>query len=132
MIRDLDRLAGRTFDLLVVGGGIYGLTIAYDASQRGFSGGLLEGDALWRGAEGGALRASGLWQRYVCQSPSDDPWGAPLSSEAGPPARPRIDERTPDPGSNCATCRPSPSGRGPRTPILVDRQNGHACWIHGR
>ena len=31
MTRDLDRLTGRTFDVLVVGGGIYGLTIAYDA-----------------------------------------------------------------------------------------------------
>ena len=36
MIRDLDRLTGQTFDVLVVGGGIYGLTIAYDAAQRGF------------------------------------------------------------------------------------------------
>ena len=37
MIRDLDRLTGQTFDVLVVGGGIYGLTIAYDAAQRGLS-----------------------------------------------------------------------------------------------
>src|SRR6478752_8287316 len=42
MIRDLDRLAGRTFDLLVVGGGVYGLTIAYDAAQRGLSVALVE------------------------------------------------------------------------------------------
>jgi len=27
MNRDLDRLTGHTFDLLVVGGGVYGLTI---------------------------------------------------------------------------------------------------------
>ena len=37
LIRDLDRLTARTFDILVVGGGIYGLTIAYDAAQRGLS-----------------------------------------------------------------------------------------------
>ena len=37
MIRDVDRLAGHTFDVLVVGGGIYGLTIAYDVAQRGLS-----------------------------------------------------------------------------------------------
>ena len=32
MIRDIDRLTARTFDLLVVVGGIYGLAIAYDAA----------------------------------------------------------------------------------------------------
>jgi len=37
MFRDIDRLTARTFDLLVVGGGIYGLTIAYDAAQRGLA-----------------------------------------------------------------------------------------------
>lgn len=42
MIRDLSSLAGREFDLLVVGGGIYGLTIAYDAAQRGLSVALVE------------------------------------------------------------------------------------------
>src|SRR6185503_3397679 len=42
MIRDLDRLTGRTFDLLVVGGGIYGLTIAYDAAQRGLAVALID------------------------------------------------------------------------------------------
>lgn len=42
MIRDLLRLAEREFDVLVVGGGIYGLTIAYDAAQRGLSVALVE------------------------------------------------------------------------------------------
>ena len=42
MIRDLARLAEREFDVLVVGGGIYGLTIAYDAAQRGLSVGLID------------------------------------------------------------------------------------------
>jgi len=43
LIRDLPRLAEREFDVLVVGGGIYGLTIAYDAAQRGLSVALVEG-----------------------------------------------------------------------------------------
>lgn len=38
----MSALATREFDLLVVGGGIYGLTIAYDAAQRGLSVGLIE------------------------------------------------------------------------------------------
>jgi glycerol-3-phosphate dehydrogenase len=33
--RDLETLAGTTFDLLVIGGGIHGLAIAYDAASRG-------------------------------------------------------------------------------------------------
>lgn len=42
MLRDPAALSRRTFDLLVVGGGIYGLTIAYDAAQRGLSVALIE------------------------------------------------------------------------------------------
>ena len=42
VIRDLPRLAERKFDVLVVGGGIYGLTIAYDAAQRGLSVALID------------------------------------------------------------------------------------------
>ena len=42
MIRELTRLADREFDVLVVGGGIYGLAIAYDAAQRGLSVALVE------------------------------------------------------------------------------------------
>ena len=42
MIRYLDRLTARTFDVLVIGGGICGLTIAYDAAQRGLAVGLVE------------------------------------------------------------------------------------------
>jgi glycerol-3-phosphate dehydrogenase len=42
VIRDLSSLAGREFDLLVVGGGIYGLAISYDAAQRGLAVALVE------------------------------------------------------------------------------------------
>jgi glycerol-3-phosphate dehydrogenase len=42
VIRDLPRLAELEFDVLVVGGGIYGLTIAYDSAQRGLSVALIE------------------------------------------------------------------------------------------
>ena len=42
VIRDLPRLAEREFDVLVVGGGIYGLATAYDAAQRGLSTALID------------------------------------------------------------------------------------------
>ena len=50
MIRDLEALTGRTFDVLVVGGGIYGLAIAYDAAQRGLGVALVERHDFGSGA----------------------------------------------------------------------------------
>lgn len=40
--RHLARLGASPFDVLVVGGGIYGLTIAYEAASRGLSAALIE------------------------------------------------------------------------------------------
>jgi glycerol-3-phosphate dehydrogenase len=40
--RDLSRLEAASFDVLVVGGGIYGLAIAYEAASRGLSTALVE------------------------------------------------------------------------------------------
>jgi glycerol-3-phosphate dehydrogenase len=65
MIRDLDRLAGHTFDLLVVGGGIYGLTIAYDAAQRGLSVALIERDDFGSGTSFNHLRTIHGGLRYL-------------------------------------------------------------------
>ncbi|MCX6552494.1 MAG: FAD-dependent oxidoreductase [Acidobacteria bacterium] len=49
MTRDLALLAGKRFDVLVIGGGIHGLAVAYDAAQRGYSVALVD-----RGDFGGA------------------------------------------------------------------------------
>ena len=65
MIRDLDRLTGRTFDVLVVGGGIYGLAIAYDAAQRGLSVALIERDDFGSGASFNHLRTIHGGLRYL-------------------------------------------------------------------
>jgi glycerol-3-phosphate dehydrogenase len=48
--RDLDRLADGTYDVLVVGGGIYGLTIAYEAASRGLNVALIEASDFGSGA----------------------------------------------------------------------------------
>ncbi len=65
MVRDLDRLAGSTFDLLVVGGGIYGLAIAYDAAQRGASVALVERDDFGCGSSFNHLRTIHGGLRYL-------------------------------------------------------------------
>jgi glycerol-3-phosphate dehydrogenase len=65
MIRDVDRLTDHTFDVLVVGGGIYGLTIATDAAQRGLSVALLELDDFGSGASFNHLRTIHGGLRYL-------------------------------------------------------------------
>src|SRR5438045_5017068 len=65
MTRDLDALIGRTFDVLVVGGGIYGLTIAYDAAQRGLAVALIERDDFGSGASFNHLRTIHGGLRYL-------------------------------------------------------------------
>src|SRR6266540_6444473 len=65
MTRDLSRLTGHTFDLLVVGGGIYGLTIAYDAAQRGLAVALIERDDFGSGASFNHLRTIHGGLRYL-------------------------------------------------------------------
>ena len=42
MTRDLSRLISAPFDVLVIGGGIHGLAVAYDAAQRGYAVALVE------------------------------------------------------------------------------------------
>ena len=65
LLRDLSQLSGRTFDLLVVGGGIYGLTIAYDAAQRGLSVALVERGDFGSGSSFNHLRTIHGGLRYL-------------------------------------------------------------------
>lgn len=65
MIRDLDQLAARTFDAVVVGGGIYGLTIACDAAQRGLSVALIERADFGSGSSFNHLRTIHGGLRYL-------------------------------------------------------------------
>lgn len=65
MVRDLDQLTARTFDLVVVGGGIYGLTIAADAAQRGLSVALIERADFGSGSSFNHLRTIHGGLRYL-------------------------------------------------------------------
>ena len=42
MKRDIARMSNKTYDLLIIGGGIYGATIAWDAASRGMSVALVD------------------------------------------------------------------------------------------
>ncbi|NIM22905.1 MAG: FAD-dependent oxidoreductase, partial [Armatimonadetes bacterium] len=55
MKRDLAKLANREYDLLVIGGGIYGACVAWDAALRGLSVALVE-----KGDFGGATSSNSL------------------------------------------------------------------------
>ena len=50
MTRDFDRLSREVFDLLVIGGGVFGLATAYDAALRGMSVALVERQDFGSGA----------------------------------------------------------------------------------
>jgi glycerol-3-phosphate dehydrogenase len=65
MTRDTAALSARTFDVLVVGGGIYGLTIACDAAQRGLSVALIERDDFGSGSSFNHARTIHGGLRYL-------------------------------------------------------------------
>lgn len=65
LIRDVSRLTVHTFDVLVVGGGIYGLTIAYDCAQRGLAVALIDRGDFGSGASFNYLRTIHGGLRYL-------------------------------------------------------------------
>src|SRR5690349_13231415 len=65
VVRDLDALTARAFDVLVIGGGICGLAVAYDAAQRGLSVALVERGDFGGGASFNHLRTIHGGLRYL-------------------------------------------------------------------
>lgn len=65
MTRDLDALASRSFDVLIVGGGIHGLITACDASARGLSVALIDRSDFGSGASFNHLRTIHGGLRYL-------------------------------------------------------------------
>src|SRR3954462_2736841 len=65
MKRDIHQLTTRTFDVLVIGGGIYGLAIACDCALRGLSVALVERADLGSGASFNHLRTIHGGLRYL-------------------------------------------------------------------
>lgn len=65
MTRDVARLGARTFDVLVIGGGIYGLIVAADAADRGLSVALVERGDFGGGASFNHLRTLHGGLRYL-------------------------------------------------------------------
>jgi glycerol-3-phosphate dehydrogenase len=63
--RDLDVLAAREHDLLIVGGGIYGAASAWDAAQRGLRVALVERDDFGAGVSWNSLKTIHGGLRYL-------------------------------------------------------------------
>jgi glycerol-3-phosphate dehydrogenase len=63
--RDLAALAGRDWDVAVVGGGIYGAAVAWDATQRGLSVALLEREDFGAGVSWNSLKTIHGGMRYL-------------------------------------------------------------------
>jgi|YelNatPaOPRAMG01_1025707.scaffolds.fasta_scaffold00016_55 glycerol-3-phosphate dehydrogenase len=65
MRRDLKAIADREFDLLVVGGGIHGAAIAYDAAQRGLRVALVERNDFGSATSSNSLKIVHGGLRYL-------------------------------------------------------------------
>ena len=98
--------------MLVVGGGIYGLTIAYDAAQRGLSVALIERDDFGSGASFNHLRTIHGGLRYL------------QSLDIAP--RARIGSRAPHRRADRAAGGAAAALRAAALPIADARQAGDA------
>ena len=65
MRRDLGALASREWDVAVVGGGIYGAAVAWDAAQRGLAVVLVEREDFGAGASWNSLKTIHGGMRYL-------------------------------------------------------------------
>jgi glycerol-3-phosphate dehydrogenase len=63
--RDLAALASREWDVAVVGGGIYGAAVAWDAAQRGLAVALVEREDFGAGASWNSLKTIHGGMRYL-------------------------------------------------------------------
>lgn len=65
MKRDLDRLADTSFDLVIIGGGVYGLSAAWDATLRGLNVAVLERGDFGHATSSGSLKLIHGGLRYL-------------------------------------------------------------------
>ena len=72
MIRDLESLTSRNFDVVVVGGGIYGAAVAREAALCGLSTALIEKADFCSGTSANSLKIiHGGCLLYTSPSPRD-------------------------------------------------------------
>lgn len=67
MKRDIDNLQNQTFDVVIVGGGIYGATAAWDAASRGLTVALIEKGDFGGGTSANSLKTIHGGLRYLQQ-----------------------------------------------------------------
>jgi glycerol-3-phosphate dehydrogenase len=67
MTRDLAQLASRPFDLLIVGAGVYGAALAYEASRQGYSVAVVDRGDFAGGSSSNSLKILHGGLRYLQQ-----------------------------------------------------------------
>jgi glycerol-3-phosphate dehydrogenase len=65
MNRNLNRMASKTYDIVVIGGGIFGASVAYDAATRGYSVALVEKDDFGGATSYASMRVIHGGLRYL-------------------------------------------------------------------
>jgi glycerol-3-phosphate dehydrogenase len=65
MKRDLNRMSSKSYDIVVIGGGIFGACIAYDAATRGYSVALVEKDDFGGATSYASMRVIHGGLRYL-------------------------------------------------------------------
>ena len=65
MKRNLDNLANNEFDLIIIGGGIYGASVAWEAITRGLSVALIEKDDFGHATSANSLKTIHGGLRYL-------------------------------------------------------------------
>ncbi|MBI9070055.1 MAG: FAD-dependent oxidoreductase [Melioribacteraceae bacterium] len=67
MNRDIDELKTEVFDILVIGGGFHGLTMALEASKKGYKVGIIDKDDFGKRASANSLKIVHGGLRYLQQ-----------------------------------------------------------------
>ena len=114
--RDLAALQDRRYDLLVVGGGIYGVAVAWDAAQRGLEVALVERHDFGSGVSWNSLKTIHGGLRYLQKADLVRHRESVHERSALLRIAPALVKPLGVPGADLRPRREGPRGHGPRAP----------------